>query len=445
MESAVLTKARRQLAAWLILFASGLVFAVTLQTSNQNKESNRREQQRTLEMLGWIAAETFQDTPKNPESLSMKTPWGGERQVKSRSESTADVRILWIGPSMEILQEYGSFVPGGRLVPAPSKRQMPQEISLSNGAGLWLPVTTSGQPSQAGRVHGYLAIAIADVDNQRESWISLVAATTASLLLGLLGIPWILERSLQPLRQQVNRLNQFAGDVAHELRNPLMALKTTVANTRSDIESESASKLENQFRTLDRIATKMANILDDILLLTQVENTPEKSENNSAEYYLNEVFDELYILHDSEARKKELRLTFGCDETIRLRLAPARLQRILSNLISNAIRHSLAGSSVEVRAAVHGTSTQITVDDQGPGIPTDQQDRVFERFVRLQDGEDDVPHAGIGLALCRSLARLHGGSLKAMQSPSGGCRMLLTLPMDPPGQGLRGLNWRWGG
>lgn len=82
MESAVLTKARRQLAAWLILFASGLVFAVTLQTSNQSKESNRREQQRTLEMLGWIAAETFQDTSKNPESLSMKTPWGGGARDK---------------------------------------------------------------------------------------------------------------------------------------------------------------------------------------------------------------------------------------------------------------------------------------------------------------------------------------------------------------------------
>ncbi len=439
MEPTVLTQARQQLAWRLAVFTTGLLLIFSLQTNNQIRENNRSEQQRQLQILGLLAINRLAEISamtqrasspaENPESTGIpKLQPGRTLQPGVERARESDIRILWIGPAMNILDEYGTFVPAGPLLPAPQKRLEPQSIPLSNGAALWLPLRATSNGPGPGRVLGFVAVASAEAPGSRSAGISLITATAASVVLALLGIPWILERSLQPMREQINRLRQFAGDVAHELRNPLMALKTTVANTRVHLPQPAREPVQMSLTSLDTISTRMATILDDVLLLARIENGTDDIRETAAIVDMAELFDELSVLHDSEARARSVNLHFTIDGPLQISVIPTRVQRILSNLISNAIRFSAIGGTVDISAFRHGKMAQIRVDDAGPGIPRSDQERVFERFVQLSS-DPNRSHAGLGLALSRSLAQLHGGSLEAQQSPAGGCRMLLQLPL----------------
>jgi signal transduction histidine kinase len=184
-------------------------------------------------------------------------------------------------------------------------------------------------------VLGFVAVASAEAPGSRSAGISLITATATSVVLALLGIPWILERSLQPMREQINRLRQFAGDVAHELRNPLMALKTTVANTRVHLPQQAREPVQMSLTSLDTISTRMATILDDVLLLARIENGTDDTRETTAIVDMAELFDELSVLHDSEARARSVNLRFTIDGPLPISVIPTRVQRILSNLISN--------------------------------------------------------------------------------------------------------------
>ena len=102
------------------------------------------------------------------------------------------------------------------------------------------------------------------------------------------------------------------------------------------------------------------------------------------------------------------------------------LDRIVANLLDNALSHAPAGSSVEIHAAQRDGGVAITVDDAGPGIAGADRERVFDRFARLSGGFG--PGHGLGLALARAIAQLHGGSLRVATSPLGGARFELSLP-----------------
>jgi len=104
------------------------------------------------------------------------------------------------------------------------------------------------------------------------------------------------------------------------------------------------------------------------------------------------------------------------------------LSRVLTNLIDNALKYSLAKQLVEVSVATHGSSVIIEVSDHGPGIPEECAEAIFEPFERL--GRDaSVPGTGLGLAVVRGVTESHGGTIIALPSDDGGTIMRMTLPL----------------
>ncbi len=110
-----------------------------------------------------------------------------------------------------------------------------------------------------------------------------------------------------------------------------------------------------------------------------------------------------------------------------LRADPLRLRQAFDNLVLNALRHAGSTTEVLIRAEQAGTSVLVSVADQGPGIPVDQQERVFEAGVRLNAGR---PGSGLGLAVTRAIAEAHGGTLTVESVPGEGATFTIALPVS---------------
>jgi two-component system osmolarity sensor histidine kinase EnvZ len=108
-------------------------------------------------------------------------------------------------------------------------------------------------------------------------------------------------------------------------------------------------------------------------------------------------------------------------------LRPLAIKRCLTNLLSNALRH---GSKAELRASRGRTSVEITIDDDGPGIPPDKYEDVFRPFYRLDESRNvDTGGVGLGLTIARDVARSHGGDVALAAAPLGGLRVIVRIPI----------------
>jgi two-component system sensor histidine kinase KdpD len=108
---------------------------------------------------------------------------------------------------------------------------------------------------------------------------------------------------------------------------------------------------------------------------------------------------------------------------------PVLFEQAVINLLDNALKFSPAGTAIGIRAAVEGNAFRLEVTDQGPGIPAGEEERIFEKLFRGSGG-GSAPGAGLGLAICKGIAQVHGGNIKARTRAQGGA-VVITLPMDP--------------
>ena len=218
------------------------------------------------------------------------------------------------------------------------------------------------------------------------------------------------------------RLRAFSSDVAHELRTPLNRISTVgeVALLAGG-ERELRAALEAVHGTTEQLG----RVVQALLLLAEIDDRrfvlrPQQIEIPA---WIQQHI-EAYAPSFEEARVK---LAVASED---LAIAGDRvlLDRIVANLFDNALIHAPADSSIEIHAARSGDGVAICFDDAGPGIPEADRERVFDRFARLAGAS--TPGHGLGLALARAIAELHGGSLRVTSSARGGARFELWLPLS---------------
>ncbi|MFE2551375.1 sensor histidine kinase [Streptomyces sp. NPDC059355] len=235
--------------------------------------------------------------------------------------------------------------------------------------------------------------------------------------------------TLDRLERSDARQRQFTADASHELRNPLAAvrsrLEVALAQGRPDRESVAAALADTE--RLQRIAA-------DLLLLARLDGGPAPR---------TEPVDLALLAAEDLARRPDPRVPVRLDARAPVPASgdPARLERALANLVDNALRHARTG--VVVRAATEPARpgggcawAVLEVEDDGPGIPAADRDRVFERFVRLDPDRGRAGGGtGLGLAIVREIARAHGGEARALPSGAGGgrgIRLVLRVPVGGP-------------
>jgi signal transduction histidine kinase len=216
----------------------------------------------------------------------------------------------------------------------------------------------------------------------------------------------------------------FVADASHELRTPLTVIRgqLEVLAAQSDPSAEEVRRVE---RLVQAEIARISRLVDDLLLLAKTEQTEFlRVEPIELITFVSELWDGVSLL---ATRRFELSpVPAGT-----LRADPDRLAQALRNLIGNAIEHTAPDSGlVRMRVqALTGGRVRFLVEDDGPGIPPDQRERVFHRFHRTDAARDRASGGtGLGLAIVKAIADAHGGSVAASASPEGGARIELELP-----------------
>jgi signal transduction histidine kinase len=217
------------------------------------------------------------------------------------------------------------------------------------------------------------------------------------------------------------RLRAFSSDVAHDLRTPLNRISNvSEVALLGGGERELRAALEAVHRTTE----ELSRMVQALLLLAEIDERrlalrPGQIDLASWLQQHVEVYAPSFDEKGIEVAAQSEALAIEGDRVL--------LDRIVANLLDNALSHAPAGSRVEIRAARRDGGVAITVDDAGPGIAEAERERVFDRFARLSSATGQGH--GLGLALARAIAELHGGRLRASRSPLGGARFELWLAL----------------
>ena len=224
----------------------------------------------------------------------------------------------------------------------------------------------------------------------------------------------VMNRMLERLQRGDRRQRQFAADASHELRSPL----STVRAAAEIIEHNPTSTRTGSLATdIVAEADRMDRLIGDLLHLSRIDEEREPDDFGNV--------DLARIAADAasgaEVRAPTEQWIAGSTE---------QLHRVVANLVANAHRHARAQVIVTVAPTVNGRA-ELRVDDDGPGVPTEHRERIFERFSRLDDARArDAGGAGLGLALVRAIVERHGGQIHVETSPTlGGAAFVATFPL----------------
>jgi signal transduction histidine kinase len=234
--------------------------------------------------------------------------------------------------------------------------------------------------------------------------------------------------------EELRRLSALRADfvslVSHELRSPMAAVIGAARTLQVRWRALAPEQREAFLALIADETNRLAGLVGDVLHTSQIEA-------GTFSYTFSDV-DLGRLVEDAVSTatlgQDEVRVTASVSSSLpTIRGDHERLRQVLGNLIENAVKYSPSGGEVRVRALPDHTKVQISVVDDGPGIPHDQQRLIFEKFGRADIAGGSKPGTGLGLYIARSIAEAHGGTVEVRSSPSAGSTFTLTLPVGDLG------------
>ena len=231
--------------------------------------------------------------------------------------------------------------------------------------------------------------------------------------------------------ERVNRMRQdFVANVSHELRTPLTSLRG-YAETLLDGGLEDAEHRERFVRVIRDQAVRLQALVDDLLSLAELERAG--APLRRSRFDLRALLTEQLAAFREPAAKSRLALALEPGDAVELDADRARLSQVVANLLDNAIKYTERGS-VTVAAGRAGARAWCEVRDTGPGIPADDQPRVFERFYRVDKARSrEQGGTGLGLSIVKHIVALHGGEVSVASTAGEGSVFRFELPLSPGG------------
>jgi signal transduction histidine kinase len=252
---------------------------------------------------------------------------------------------------------------------------------------------------------------------------SLTGAILLALVLSGVSARLISRRAVEPLEQSLSRLRQFSLDASHELRGPMAAL---AANAEMGLleTDPSCSSQRRRFEAIASATSQMELLVEDLLLLArQDEQRPERFQRLN----LSALIDSQIALHRDGIELRRHRLTVAVEPRLTVMGQASLLQRLLRNLIDNAIRYTPEPGTIAITAHRQGSLVSIAIQDSGIGLSDEHISRVFDRFWRASADRSDGG-SGLGLAIASHICSAHGGSIRVSSQPGQGSCFTVDLP-----------------
>jgi two-component system OmpR family sensor kinase len=231
------------------------------------------------------------------------------------------------------------------------------------------------------------------------------------------------------------RLRQFLADASHELRTPLTSIQGFAELFRVGGDHAQVD-LPTILRRIEEESARMKVLVEDLLLLARLDR-PRAAERRPVD---------LAVLaadacSDAVAIAPDRAVTLDAPEPVVVAGDQAHLRQAMSNLITNAVRHTPPGTPIEVSARLVDGQAVVAVRDHGPGLNEDDLTHVFDRFWQADKARVGTG-AGLGLAIVSSIAVAHGGTASAANAPGGGAIFTIRLPLSGPAAHEGGLSQR---
>jgi two-component system, OmpR family, sensor histidine kinase MtrB len=226
------------------------------------------------------------------------------------------------------------------------------------------------------------------------------------------------------IRQRENQLAFLAG-VAHDLRNPLSVLKLSTMFVSSRPPQLGEQQIQELTTTMKRQVDYLDRMIGDLLDASRIEAghlelCPEQQDARTLVEQVFELFRNLSSTHELSCSLPDEPVLLYCD--------PLRIEQVLNNLVSNAIKYSPKGGPVGIRLNQFADEAVIAVSDQGMGIPPDQRHHVFEPFRRAHLAKEEIPGIGLGLSVARRIVEAHHGRIDCESEVGRGTTFYVHLP-----------------
>ncbi len=228
------------------------------------------------------------------------------------------------------------------------------------------------------------------------------------------------------VRRLENVRRDFVANVSHELRTPVSVIRAS-AEALIDGGLDDKVRAARFADALHRNAERLSRLVSDLLDLARIESGRQVMTIRPVN--VSELVDEIVLSLQTviEARQHELQV--DVDDDITVLADPSGLEQVLSNLVHNAAKYTPEVGRIVIRATRRGDRVIIEVEDNGPGIPAGQRDRVFERFYRVDAGRSrDMGGTGLGLSIVKHLTAIMGGDVSVEGAEPRGARFIVTLP-----------------
>jgi two-component system, OmpR family, phosphate regulon sensor histidine kinase PhoR len=243
----------------------------------------------------------------------------------------------------------------------------------------------------------------------------------------------VILRDITELQRTETVRRDFVANVSHDLRTPIASLKALV-ETLLDGALEDETVARDFLSRMEVEVDDLARLVEELLELSRAESR--RIELHQVPADMGYVIRRCVSRLQTHAEPKNISFTIDLPDGLpRAYVDPERIEQVLVNLLHNGTKFSPPGETIDIRARQEGDEVIISVADRGPGIPTDELDRVFERFYKSDQSRSNTG-SGLGLAIAKHLVQLHGGRIWAESGPRGGATFHFTVPVAGDGEWL---------
>jgi len=266
-------------------------------------------------------------------------------------------------------------------------------------------------------------------DLLRPDTFPLIEALISQVAMGLQRLKLAERNETTRVEVEAERLRtSLLSSLSHDLRTPLASIEGAASSLLDEQTAELSRSQADLARTILDEARRMNRLIGNLLEMVRVQSGTLAVQKEWQP--LEEVVGIVLIRLDERLRRFRVNIELGHGSPL-VPMDGLLIEQVLINLLENATRYAPAGSEILIQAQVTPTEAMLSVADQGPGIPTGEEERIFDKFYRAAQGAGGI---GLGLAICRGIVTAHGGSISAENRPGGGAVFRVTLPIEgePP-------------